>query len=100
MIKTTQTFVRPNRNVEWFEMSAPVAAHIQSTYVDSGKIVSQSLKSSRLRGLVRTYTTVWSTMAAYQEFTADSTVAEFENDQVAYYAINFVAINPRYIEEI
>ena len=100
MIKTTQTFVRPNRTIQWFEMPAPVQAHIQAAYVDSGKLISQSVKSSRLRGLVKTYTLIWSSLDAYQEFTADSVVADAEDDQVAYYATNFVSINPRYVEEI
>jgi hypothetical protein len=100
MIKTTQTFIRPNRTIDWFETPAAVEAHVQAAYVNTGKLVSQSVKSSRLRNLVRTYTMTWSSLAAYQEFTADSVVAEHENDQVAYYATNFVAMNPRYIEDI
>ena len=64
---------RPSVEVDWEFFSVDVKDYIKTNYVDTGKKTSSSMSSSE-DGLVLTYTSVFSSEAAANEFHNDSTI--------------------------
>ena len=85
-------YIRPNTGVDWnAAMSDEGLAYIQSNYVDNGKRTS-STSSVSDNELEVTKTFVFRDNAAYHEYMSDSTIKEFNVDQLEYNLTNNIDV--------
>jgi len=77
MIQYTRTYTRPTTMIPWWfntTLSVPIAdfhARMQSVYYATGKCISQNFSHS-VDELTLTYTGLWESEAAYDEYDTDA----------------------------
>lgn len=94
----TIKYMRPNTGVDWYvdpdssigaQLSDADVDYVQSTYIDTGKRVSQTTSESDDE-LELTKTYVYRDNAAYVEYISDSRVRSFILDAVTYNLANSI----------
>ncbi len=82
MINSIKTYIRPNVGTKWWfeviNMSARTV-HIQKNYFDTGKILTiQTIYTDPLK---ITYLIQWKDQAAVDEWTRDTILTKFDQDE-------------------
>lgn len=78
---------RPNTSIPFFEMPIEAQAHVQTTYIDTGKLTSVDVVLSDDQ-LTRTDTKTFSDDAAVMAYRCDFELASVRNDRNSYNSSN------------
>jgi hypothetical protein len=90
MIRVSKTFTRPNTGINWWHTTGPAEpynAYRLSTY---GAKLSNPVREDSSNGLAWTYSVTWASQVDYDNFLADSTIAQGIALRKAYNARNSI----------
>lgn len=95
MITLTRVYTRPNKTTVWHSAAlntAAMRAHIQTAYIDTGKLISQS---SQMADLTYTFTMVWRDQAAFEEYDQDPMLLPFWEERDQYNSLVGITKGPK-----
>jgi hypothetical protein len=98
-VKVTKVYVRENVSTPFYSRTTEDRAHITTTFVDAGKLVSTERTVSADEhelSVVR----IFATVADYESFLTDAVIASSKEERITYNSANSIIEYPAIVEEV
>lgn len=103
MIILTRTYTRPDTAVEWhiYALNNPqIGEYIQTTYIDTGKLLLQNIEWENPNLLSIEYTAYWRDMDSFNEYDNDPNLLSYWEERDVYNNSVGITITPKVITDI